>query len=164
MVSTGKYSTATVAYKDGNGKIEGKKVMSFGPSADVFKVVSQAQPGDLFDVKSEKIAGKEGKEYWNWTAIETTGKNVGQGSQKGQTSGSATPTRSTYETPEERAKKQVYIVRQSSLSVALELHKHNNPKAAIDFASVVETAQGFEDFVFNGVDEAEQALKAIEVD
>ncbi len=121
--------------------------MSFGASKDVYKVVSEAQSGDVFDVKSEKIAGQDGKEYWNWTGIQTAGKNIpGQS----QASGKASPApRSNFETPEERAQRQVYIIRQSSLSVAQELLSNTKGKgyAASD---VIDLAEEFTDFVLNG--------------
>ena len=63
----GKFRQAIVAYKGPDGKVEGKKIVSFGPSKEVFPVISEAQPGDVFDVKNEKVAGSDGKEYWNWT-------------------------------------------------------------------------------------------------
>lgn len=54
---------------------------------------------------------------------------------------------STYETPEERAKKQVYIVRQSSLSnalTALAIGAKTPPKPD----EVIELARKYEDYVF----------------
>mgnify|MGYP003353238654 CR=1 FL=1 len=41
------YQEADVAYKNNSfqGKVEGKKVMSFGATAEAFKVLAQAQPG-----------------------------------------------------------------------------------------------------------------------
>ena len=65
--------------------------------------------------------------YNDWTAItQAAPGNVGQGSvgsintgKTGSIMGQTTQVKSTYETPEERAKKQVYIIRQSSLSAAI---------------------------------------------
>jgi len=56
--------------------------------------------------------------------------------------------KSTYETPEERAKKQVYIVKQSSLSAAIDVLKHNNPKGTVDTQQALQVAQEFVDWVF----------------
>ena len=149
----GKYQCATVAYKSADGKIEGKKVMSFGPSKDVFKVVAQSQPGDCFDVKSEKVG-----DFWNWTGIVSSGKSLPETVGSTTTRAASVTPRSTYETPEERAKKQVYIVRQSSISNAIALLTHNTPKGVVDENAVVEVAERFTDFVFNGNDESASYL------
>ena len=59
-------------------------------------------------------------------------------------------TGSTYETPEERAKKQVVIVRQSSVSNAIALLVATN-KEGFDANHVVEVAEVFEKFVNKGL-------------
>ena len=52
----GSYQTADVAYKNltFQGKVEGKKVMSFGATKDSFSALATAQPGDIFDVNVVK--------------------------------------------------------------------------------------------------------------
>lgn len=55
--------------------------------------------------------------------------------------------KSTYETPEERAKKQIYIVRQSSISNAVDLLSVGQ-KSPPDVKAVLEAAKQFEDYVF----------------
>src|SRR3990167_10443937 len=162
----GKYRVANVAYKNPDGAVEGKKVLSFGPSKDVFKIVSEAQPGDKFVIESRKIPGKDGQEFWNWVGCEAAGTSVGEasanstsslgqvrvGSSTGTKVGSTSP-RSTYESPEERAKKQVYIVRQSSISNAIEfLTGTGKQRSVVNVSDVLELAKQFEDFVFNGVE------------
>ncbi len=149
----GKYRIANITYKGPDGKIEGKKVVSFGPSKDVFKVVSEAQQGDKFSVKSEKVG-----DFWNWTAIEAAGKADGAVSQSsgGRASTGNTTARSNYETPEERAKRQVYIVRQSQLTNAVEFLQATKGKA-FNQNDVLEVAAEFVDFVFNGASSAEVA-------
>lgn len=54
--------------------------------------------------------------------------------------------KSTYETPEERAKKQVYIVRQSSVNAAIALLKTDKRVPAKE--EIADTAQFFEAYVF----------------
>ncbi len=65
----------------------------------------------------------------------------------------ATPFKSTYETPEERARKQVYIVRQSSITAALTFCNHDG--GSQDIQEVLNVAKQFEAYVF-GVQNTEQ--------
>src|SRR5512135_3771254 len=106
----------------------------------VFNAVSEAQAGEVFTIESEKDANG----YWQWTKAT---KGASQSVPKSpQASGVPTP-RSTYETPEERAKKQIYIVRQSSVSSAIELLAANGGKKNTK-EEVVELAKYFEAYVF----------------
>lgn len=139
----GGYQKADVAYKNEQGKTEGKKVMSF-VNQKVFDVLKQAKSGDVFDVKSEKDANN----YWQWVDI-TAGGSAPTCSTPAAPSkttvGNPSP-KSTYETPEERAKKQVYIVRQSSISAAIEYSK--SVKALKSTEEVIALARQFEAYVF----------------
>lgn len=138
----GGYQKADVAYKDEQGKTQGKKVMSF-VNQKVFDVLKQAKSGDVFDVQSEKDANN----YWQWVGI-TSGNSAPTSSTPAamkSVTGNPSP-KSTYETPEERAKKQVYIVRQSSISAAIEFSK--NVKALKSVEEVLATAKLFEEHVF----------------
>lgn len=138
----GKFSMAQVAYKGPDGKVEGKKLPSFN-NPEVFKTLTAAQQGDLFQVVSEK----DNNGYWQWTSAVAGGKNVGNSETgvvavKSQT----TQARSNFETPEERAARQVYIVRQSSISNAVDLLKDPKKVASVD--EVLAVAKEFEEFVF----------------
>lgn len=146
--SKGSYQVAVVAYKSEQGKIEGRNVMSFGDSAEAFKTLSQATYGEVYDVTAVKKPGKDGKEYWNWiSATRSSGAAAAPTQQYGnKAAGNAAP-RSNYETPEERAQRQVYIIRQSSLSnaiAALSVGAKSAPKSG----DIVALAKEFEDYVF----------------
>lgn len=142
----GKYRVANVAYKNLDGqdpsKPEGKKIMSF-TNKDVFKIVSESKQGDVLDVKS----AKNDKGYWEWTEVGPQGKNAGVQETNKKYSEAAKGGRD-FETTEERAKKQVYIVRQSSITAALDLVKINGTKAPVTEADVIKSAKEFEKFVF----------------
>src|SRR2546429_2230137 len=119
-----------VAYKK-DGKIEGKKILDFG-NPEVYKLVGQAKQGEVYTVTSEKI-----NDFWNWTGFTKSEPGTAQAPQASAPSpaesskGTKTPegrtnsgssgrvTGSNYETPEERARKQRFIIRQSSLTTAL---------------------------------------------
>jgi hypothetical protein len=150
----GKYKMAEVAYKNDEGKVTSKKLMSFGNSADVFKRITTAKPGDLFTIKAEK----NDKGYWDWVSIQD-GASEG-GSVKA--AGNPAP-KSTYETAEERANRQVLIVRQSSLSNAVEFLGLNNKKVPT-VQEVVEVAKYFEDYVFGRKDTPPGSMEDLESD
>jgi len=133
----GKYKMAEVAYKGNDGKVTSKKLMSF-TRPDVFNTFASAKQGNVFSVESEKNE----KGYWDWVSV-TTG---GAATKAAPTSGNATP-KSTYETAEERANRQVLIVRQSSLSSAIGALGLNTKKVPT-IQEIVEVATFFENYVF----------------
>lgn len=137
----GKYNMATVSYKDlGQLRVAEKKLVSF-KAKEVYEVIKSAKPGDEFTVTMAK-----GEQYWEWTAIAPRGQAVETPAVSSGTNGKANPTpKSTYETPEERAKKQVYIVRQSSISAAIDTLKTDKKNPSKE--EVVELAQYYEAYV-----------------
>lgn len=139
----GKYKMLEVAYKAADGKVSAKKLMSF-TFPDVFKVISSAKTGDVLSVTTVK----NDKGFWDWTAVE---QGSGTETATKATGASNTTPRSTYETAEERANRQVLIVRQSSLSNAVDYYGLN-PKKAPTPQEVTQLAQFFEDYVFGRKD------------
>ncbi len=111
----GSYQTADVAYKNNTfqGKVEGKKIMSFGATAKAFKTLAEAQPGSSFDIEIVK----NDKGYNDW--VNMTVANAGAAAPAKAPSAANAAPRSNYETPEERAQRQIYIIRQSSISAAV---------------------------------------------
>ena len=143
----GSYQTADVAYKNNSfqGKVEGKKVMSFGATKDSFSTLALAQPGESYEV----TIVKNDKGYNDWVSMakaEAGASSPAVSAPAGGKAPAATP-RSTYETPEERAQRQVLIVRQSSLSSAVALLTVG-AKTAPSAQAVVDIAKQFEDYVF----------------
>ena len=134
----GSYQVTEVAYKDmKDGKINGKKIMSF-TNKDVYKVMTNAKVGDKYDIGLEK----DDKGYWQWSsATLSTG-----GTSTAAPSGNSSP-RSTYETAEERATKQDFIIRQSSLTNAINTLKTDKNTPA--FEDVVKLAEEYVKFVYN---------------
>lgn len=149
---TGKsYQEADIAYKNLSfgGKVEGKKLLSFGAQAETFKTLANAQTGQAFEVD----VVKNDKGYNDWVKATEAVPGSTNTQQAAAATGAATrlgatqAPRSTYETPEERAQKQVYIIRQSSISSAIDL-LGTNSKAALKVEDVLEVAKRFEDYVF----------------
>lgn len=135
----GKYKMAEVAYKGGDGKVTSKKLMSFN-HPEVFKTFADAKQGNVFSVEMVK----NDKGYWDWISA-SAGQAAGAKTAPTST-GNASP-KSTYETAEERANRQVLIVRQSSLSNAIEFLGLNTKKVP-SVQEVVEVATFFENYVF----------------
>lgn len=140
--STGKngksYGVLQVAYR-ADGKLQEKKLMSFS-NPQVFKHIEGLKKGDTVNVKTEK----DDNGYWQWTAIQNEEQQQSKPVQSG-----TTPTRvtgSTYETPEERAIKQKYIVRQSSLTTAIQILGVG--AKSLDKQAVIGLAEELENWVF----------------
>jgi hypothetical protein len=138
------YQIAEVAFKNNsfNGTVQGKKVTSYSKA---YQQVAEAQIGQTYDVTEEKNG-----EFVEWVSLSPAGvvaagaapaASVSESVQRG-----STPTRSTYETPEERAIKQVYIVKQSSLSNAVATLAVG--AKAVKPSDVLKLAQEYTDFVF----------------
>jgi hypothetical protein len=137
-----KYKTLTVVYKDHSreGKVDSKKLLSFSADKVVWDTLEKSKSGDHFNVEVEK----DNKGYFQWIAIHR------QTEVPVETKAHPTPTKPTYETPQERAQRQVYIVRQSSIASAVELIKDHGKQP--DPMKVIEIAKLFEDYVLgNGI-------------
>lgn len=144
------YKFLEVTYKNlsFDGKVESKKIMPFG-SKEVFKELENAQSGDVFTLLREK----DNDGYWQWVGISAGDVEIEQSASAAPPAataapkaGGAAPAKSTFETPEERAKKQIYIVRQSSLATAVDLLKTDKKVPSVD--EVIAVAQQFSDYVF----------------
>lgn len=144
----GSYQVCELAYKNRTfqNKVEGKKLMSFSEK-EAFATLQNANNGDVFTVTRVK----DEKGYWKWSAA-----TAGESAAASQTasdapgkapnwSGNPSP-KSNYETPEERAHRQVMIVRQSSISSAVAMLTVNNKKH-ITVNEVIDAARMFEAFV-----------------
>ena len=160
----GGYKQFDIAYR-ANGKVEGKVFRDF-VYPEVYKTARSLQIGDVATVSLDKEAGKDGKEYWQWTSLRigapvegaaigggaaTASKDVSSGSPAhgivGKPVGRVTG--SNYETPEERAARQINIVRQSCIGYALKFFEQT--QADISRDDVIELAEWLKTFVFDGL-------------
>lgn len=136
----GKYKQAEIAYKDlAKGQVSSKKLMSFSNPV-VYKTLVDAKNGEVYTIDMEKNE----KGYWDWTKAATS-TSVDTSNAVAPSKGNVSP-KSTYETPEERAKKQVYIVRQSSINAAIETLKTDKKNPTV--TEVISVAKQYEDYVF----------------
>lgn len=157
----GSYQVIELAYKNKSfqDKLEGKKIMSF-TNKEVFSALKEASFGDVFNVSRVK----NDKGFWDWTSVtNASGGAVSSNPPSGvapasspspAVKGNISP-KSTYETTEERAARQILIVRQSSISSAVELAVANKSK---DPQEVIRIAKQFEGYVFGTGAEAVEDL------
>lgn len=145
------YQSLEVTYKDDQGRVGNKKLMSFS-NPEVFKTAQTWQKGDEINVATEK----DDAGYWNWTKIladgevapAPTNQSVATPSTSDSKSKPTRVTGSNYETKEERALRQLMIVRQSSLSNAVAtLATHGSPLSS---DQVITLAKTYERFVMQG--------------
>ena len=153
----GQYKMAEVTFKDlAKGQTSSKKLMSFSNPV-VYKTLVDAKKGEVYTIEMQK----NDKGFWDWVAASIANSvNAGsvgspEATTKASGSTSFTSPKSTYETPEERAKKQVYIVRQSSISAAIDTLKTDKKSPSV--SEVLDVAKQYESFVF-GVDVAPPKL------
>lgn len=146
VVATGKYKTCTAYYRMGSKEYT-KKVVSFGDNKPVFDVLTtQALPG-VFEIEID-----EDSQYKNWVKATPIAKQMGQSAEVGKAPTASL--KSTYETPEERAQRQVYIARQSSLERASEYYQELAP----DVVKILELTDIYVTYVMEGLDKALQKL------
>ena len=135
------YSIAEIAYKTDDGKAKGMKVLDYAQK-DVFAVVKDAKPGDVLDADFEKNT----KGFWAFKTVSNTGFKETVVVPATPNSTAPSMTRGDWETSEERAAKQVMIVRQSSISNAIASLELNKQTKATTM-DIIEIAQEFEDYV-----------------
>jgi hypothetical protein len=143
------YQSVEVMYKNDQGQAQNKKLMSFANPA-VFKAAQAWTKGDVVFVSTEKDTNG----YWQWTAVgaaDSVSDKRSDDAPATQGNAAKPATRvsgSNYETKEERAVRQVMIVRQSSLSNAVATLGIEGSKATAN--DVINLAKLYEQFVLAG--------------
>ena len=139
------YKVHEVAYKNHSfqDKLEEVKVNSY---SKIFSQVGEMQASQSFLVDKEKNDGG----CWEWQKVSP----ISPTDVVTETSPTETKTvkaaigKSTYETPEERAKKQVYIVKQSAINYAIQALSPG-AKTALKTEEILVLAQKFANWVFS---------------
>jgi uncharacterized GH25 family protein len=138
-----KYQTMELNYKDSYGNVKGKKLLSFSAPL-VFNTLKGSKKDDCFEVTEDDT------QYKNWTEIKKAEPPAQEASQslggKSSSQTFAAQANDRYETKEERSARQVMIVRQSSLSNAIQSLAVGG-KSALDPATVIDVAKKYENFV-----------------
>lgn len=153
VTDKGKYKLLKVTFRN----LETNKVMSQNcPSfshPDVFNTLKDVPSDSVFEIKVEK----EG-EYWNWvqaTPSEAPTEPAPATPAVSGTSRAGTSTGRDWETREERALRQILIVRQSSVTAALQIDSQNLDK-------VLENAAKIESWVFRSLKAADDGPLDVE--
>ena len=137
------YPIVELAYKSDDGKTKGMKVLGFGPQKAITDILSSVETGAVLDVEFEQ----NDRGYWQFKSVKPTGKKEDVAVAD---AGNSSKAKSNWETTEERAARQVMIVRQSSLSSAVAFLAALEPKGITKTADgVVDVAKTFEAYVFS---------------
>jgi hypothetical protein len=137
------YKVHEVAYKNHSfqDKLEEAKVNSYNK---LFPQVGEMQAGQSFLVDKEKNDGG----FWEWQKISPISPTDIKEVPVETKTVKAAIGKSTYETPEERAKKQVYIVKQSAINYAIQALSPG-AKTALKTEEILVLAQKFANWVFS---------------
>jgi len=164
----GSYKGWELVYRSDNNEVRtiAKPVQGLRFNAALKNSLSSLNAGDQFTLTQEKNAQgfndvKSITKGWDAAAgdpVATQAPPTVAAAQK-QAAPSNTYTQRDYETKEEREKKQKFIIRQSSISNAIELLSVG-AKAAPKKEEVLELAQEFVNFVYEGTPQ-EVALQAV---
>ena len=136
------YQNAEIAYKNlDQGKVESKNITQY---SKVFKQVADATPTMFYDV----AISKDDKGYWQWDSF--VAGTPGEVTNTASVANKATVApKSNYETADERAARQVLIVKQSCLAQSVAYYNHPSfAKQNITEEHVLNIAQVFVDWVF----------------
>lgn len=140
----GTYSKVIVTFNNlANGKVEAKQIFPFSTSKDVFEKIKQLEANQTYSVTMEKDQGG----FWIWTDVarqDGAPEMAVQRSTAGHTPPAAA-SRPQYETGDERAARQVFIIKQSSLANAINLLK--TEKVSPSPQDVMKVAQLFTNWV-----------------
>lgn len=130
------YQSAEVVYKNtDSGKVENKNITQY---SEVFKQVADAQAGQVYNVQSTK----DDAGYWQWVKFERVTGETGAVT----AAPAAAASKGNWETSEERAARQVFIIKQSSLANAVATLAVG-AKAAPNTEQVIAVAQAYTDWV-----------------
>jgi hypothetical protein len=133
-----RYQIANVTYTTSGGQNRQQKLLSFA-NPESFKAVQGFKQGDVLEVTITKNAGG----YDQWAKVEKATAAASAG-----TPATNVKPVSNYETREERQERQLHIVRQSSLSNAVNMLTPG-AKAALKVEDVIAVAEQLVDFVYD---------------
>lgn len=140
------YEIVELVYKTDEGKVKQMKMFGF-LKKDLFAVAANSKQGDVLEASFQQ----SDKGYWEFGSLKATGETTTLDVSNPSTVGSATlggvsgSTKGNWETSEERANRQVLIVRQSSLSNAVAYFEAAKQKPSVE--DVVSVATQFETYV-----------------
>lgn len=125
----GKWNKIDIEFTRDGGKSSKRTLVAVGETKGVIEALrEEGAVGSDFEIKVEKDG-----EFWNWVgATKVEGGGGGEAKQ-------AYRAKSTYETPEERARKNVSIARQNALTNSVNWFSAKDGKATVDQVLAVAT-------------------------
>lgn len=134
------YKVCELGYKTEEGKVKGMRIMPFDDQKAVFDVAAQAEKGDVL----EATFRQNEKGYWEFGSLEVTGEKV-TSAEAAEPQKRPNQTGGNWETKEERAARQVLIVRQSSVSSSIAFFEVSKTKPTVE--DVIKVAKEIEAYV-----------------
>jgi len=146
----GTYAAWRLIYTDSRGEVKNitKPVTGLKFNRALEGQLKSLNPGDEITIVQEKNdAGfLDIKSITKGQAGEVP--TLSQNDKQPSSTPAPSPSNRNFETSEERAQKQVYIARQSSLERAVTLYPKKSPQ------EIIEVAEFFKDYIFNGIESA----------
>jgi len=137
------YPIIELAYKSDDGKTKGMKILGFGTQKAIVDTLTGLETGTVLDVEFEQ----NDRGYWQFRSVKSTGKKEDVAA---AVDAPKAKSGSNWETTEERAARQVMIVRQSSLGHAVAYLTALEPKGLTKSPNdVVDVARVFETYVLS---------------
>lgn len=153
------YAAWRLVYTDQNDEVKNitKPIQSLKFNRALEGQLKAIQPGDEVTIVQEKNdkGFLDVKSVTKGVAEEIP--TVSANERKSAPAPAASSNSRGFETPEERAQKQVYIARQSSLERAVTLYPKKSPP------EIVEVAEFFKDYIFNGLVTAPAATESASI-
>lgn len=140
------YKVVEVAYKSSDGTTKGMKLVGFAQT-ELTEYASKLKAGDVVDVEFEK----NDKGFWCFKSIV----KKAEGTSQALPTQPAAKSGGNWETTEERARRQVMIVRQSSISSAVANFAANGGRVGAGAGTeIINLAKEFEAYVLNKLEES----------
>lgn len=155
------YEFLDIAFKNNTwqGKVEGRKQMPYGANAGAFAKLKDAVPGQTYNITVVK--GDSGFNDWTDAALAEAGSAPPQETSqvyqpKPAPSQGVSARVNTFESPEERAKKQLSITRLATLNTAVAALSPG-AKSGLKESDIFELAKKMENYVYDIQPVAEDA-------
>ncbi len=142
-----------------SGREKKRQMIEFNSGA-AFQRLADSEIGSTWEVSTKPAKDPQYTDWVDATPAAEEEPTEAHKASKAKATNAAAPFKSTYETPEERARKQVYIVRQSSIGAAIAMFQAQG-KQNFDEGDVVLAAREFEAYIF-GTDQAVDSTPTVE--
>ena len=130
----GKHNKMKLTYER-DGTTTARTLVAIGKTEEVMNVLKDANTGDVYNINMEKSSDDK---FWNWIGAEKVTEETKTQTTKAVTKPATYEKKNTYETPEERASKNLSICRQNALTNAVVFHTSKDGKSSLE--EVIRTA------------------------